>query len=64
MIVFHPPKAAPREYKIGKVMFTVNAHYCGFDNIYNRLAYLMQSELEAENMDAGISENPVDFEQD
>ena len=64
MSVFHPPQAEPREYKIGKTVFTVNAYYCGFDNIYNRLASLMQSELEEKNIDSVLSENPVDFEQD
>ncbi len=64
MIVFHPPQAEPQEYKIGKVVFTVNAYYCGFDSIYNKLASLMQSELQAENNLSQIGEEAVDIEDD
>jgi len=65
MIVFYPPQAEAREHKIGKTVFTVNAYYCGFESIYNRLAYLMQSELEeSQNITLETGENTVDIEQD
>ena len=64
MIIFHPPCAEPQEYKIGKVNFTVNAYFCGFDNIYGKLAKLMQAELLHDDISLETGENPVDFEQD
>ena len=64
MIVFHPPQAEPQEYKIGKVNFTVNAYYCGFDSIYNKLASLMQSELQEDKNLLQTDEKSVDFEDD
>jgi hypothetical protein len=64
MIVFHPPQAVPREHKIGKAVFTVNAYYCGFDSIYNKLANLMHGELGESEILLTTGENPVDFEQD
>ena len=64
MIIFHPPHAVPREHKIGKTVFTVNAYFCGFDSIYNKLAHLMQSELQQDNIFTQTGENPVDIEQD